>query len=329
MGLLYFIQPTEYVGTTTYKIGCSRTPTIQRFKSYGKKTEYIIIMECNNNNLFVIEGELRKVFEDKFELHRGREYFIGDKEKMKEVFNEIVNNEEVKELMKMDDEDADEDAEEDEKYSIRNKKLNKQARKAIPTDRLENYMVEIMNQYMFIPDDKLENYKELVIDQNNLIKHLNICRFFFNLTENPITDLAKQIKKKFKGFPINDIATNMSKLKFLFTILEATNAVKYNPQNPLHQATADEMVKRCDSVFQNRKKKPYDFTTMNSITVFLAQAYRYLFGGKILKQTRHRIKGNDYYEFEVNTEELQFHETLFDYRQAQEIEELPKKSIKC
>ena len=48
-GIIYFIQPTELIGTNRYKIGCSENTELDRVKKgYKKGTRYIFIIECNN-----------------------------------------------------------------------------------------------------------------------------------------------------------------------------------------------------------------------------------------------------------------------------------------
>ena len=47
MGLLYFIQPLEFLNTNVYKIGMSRDSELVRCRTgYKRGTRYIAIMEC-------------------------------------------------------------------------------------------------------------------------------------------------------------------------------------------------------------------------------------------------------------------------------------------
>lgn len=47
-GIIYFIQPVEYLNTNTYKIGYSSKNNLSRCKNgYGLGTRYISINECN------------------------------------------------------------------------------------------------------------------------------------------------------------------------------------------------------------------------------------------------------------------------------------------
>jgi len=37
IGIIYLIQPVEFIGTKIYKIGCSKNPDLQRCKNGYKK----------------------------------------------------------------------------------------------------------------------------------------------------------------------------------------------------------------------------------------------------------------------------------------------------
>lgn len=96
-GIIYLVQPTELIGTQRYKMGCSENTELDRVKKgYKKGTRYILIMECYNP--FVLEKQIKKIFNDKFKLVAGYEYFEGDETKMKKYFlNTVKKFEEIKE----------------------------------------------------------------------------------------------------------------------------------------------------------------------------------------------------------------------------------------
>lgn len=90
MGTIYLIQPAELIDTNRFKIGCSATNNLERCKKgYKKGSRYIIIMECQKP--FEIEKEIKKVFNDKFKLIAGKEYFEGNEEDIKKVFHDTVS----------------------------------------------------------------------------------------------------------------------------------------------------------------------------------------------------------------------------------------------
>jgi hypothetical protein len=90
-GILYLIQPVEYIGTSIYKIGCSRDKSLKRCKSgYGEGSKYIVIMDCDDP--FTLEGKIKKAFNKKFKLFTGREYFEGDETEMITEFLKIAHS---------------------------------------------------------------------------------------------------------------------------------------------------------------------------------------------------------------------------------------------
>jgi hypothetical protein len=79
------------IGTNRYKIGCSAKNDLSRCKNgYKNGTRYITIMECTEP--FKIESHIIRVFNEKFMLIAGKEYFEGNELDMKTNFFEIVTN---------------------------------------------------------------------------------------------------------------------------------------------------------------------------------------------------------------------------------------------
>ena len=90
-GIIYFIQPSELVGTNRYKIGCSRSPDLDRCKNgYRKGSRYIFIMECIDP--LVLEKNIKDEFNKLFKLIAGNEYFEGDEAIMKKSFLKIFED---------------------------------------------------------------------------------------------------------------------------------------------------------------------------------------------------------------------------------------------
>ena len=89
-GIIYMVQPVELIGTERYKIGYSKTPTINRvLTGYNKGTRYLYIEECKNPSQ--IEKIIKKEFKNKFKLIGGSEYFEGDEIEIKKKFRMIVD----------------------------------------------------------------------------------------------------------------------------------------------------------------------------------------------------------------------------------------------
>jgi hypothetical protein len=88
-GIIYLIQPSELVGTNRYKIGMSNNPDLERCKKgYKKGSRYLCIMECNNP--LILEENIKKVFNEKFKLIAGNEYFEGNEKNILITFNNLV-----------------------------------------------------------------------------------------------------------------------------------------------------------------------------------------------------------------------------------------------
>ena len=92
--MIYLVQPCELVNTNRYKIGMSSKNTLDRVnKGYRKGTRYLNIQEVKNP--LNIENRLKKIFNEKYKLIAGKEYFEGDEEDMKRTFVDIVNEKQI------------------------------------------------------------------------------------------------------------------------------------------------------------------------------------------------------------------------------------------
>ena len=90
IGIIYLVVPRELIGSKTYKIGCSKEPSLKRCNNgYKKGTRYLCIMECEHPN--ILEKTIINTFNKKFKLIRGREYFGGDERQIIWEFMKIVN----------------------------------------------------------------------------------------------------------------------------------------------------------------------------------------------------------------------------------------------
>ena len=93
MGIVYLIQPEEYLETNIYKVGRSDNQSLRRIKSYGKRTEIVSIMcvsDCKS-----IEKIILDKFKSVFPIVKGREYFDIDLplgELLKAFVNLVIEN---------------------------------------------------------------------------------------------------------------------------------------------------------------------------------------------------------------------------------------------
>ena len=86
-GIVYFIQPSELVGTDRYKVGCSSNNSLERLKSYRKGTRIIAVLDSYNP--FQLEKIIKSEFNNTFTLISGTEFFIGNESDMKKTFINI------------------------------------------------------------------------------------------------------------------------------------------------------------------------------------------------------------------------------------------------
>ena len=109
-GIIYLVQPTELIGSQRYKIGCSKNTELERVKKgYKKGTRYIYIIECYDP--FTLEKNIKKIFNEKFKLIAGYEYFEGDETKIKEEFFNGISQYEKKKDTYIDEIVINEDSE--------------------------------------------------------------------------------------------------------------------------------------------------------------------------------------------------------------------------
>ena len=88
--IFYLIQPAELIGTMRFKIGYSKKSDFERIrKAYKMGTRYINVQEVQNP--FEIEKKLIELFNEKFKLIAGREYFEGDETEMKNEFQRMLS----------------------------------------------------------------------------------------------------------------------------------------------------------------------------------------------------------------------------------------------
>ncbi len=89
MGIVYLVQPEEFLNTNVYKIGRSGVETLTRPHSgYGKNYKTIYVNNCKDEKL--IENLLKYYFKNNFKLVKGLEYFEGNIEDMKQTYTYIV-----------------------------------------------------------------------------------------------------------------------------------------------------------------------------------------------------------------------------------------------
>lgn len=95
---VYLCQPTEYIGSSIYKVGKS-SKDMKRMSDYGKDQNKIHV--CKVSNMNRTEKKLKKIFTKRFTVARGDEYFEGDIREMTILFLQIVLHAEISSPYKM------------------------------------------------------------------------------------------------------------------------------------------------------------------------------------------------------------------------------------
>lgn len=94
IGEIYLIRPDPEIKTNkdrfrqltnkkVFKIGMSAKNTISRVKAHGVNSQIILIISCTNPKKH--EKKLLKIFNNKFNLAVGHEYFHGDEGEMRKI----------------------------------------------------------------------------------------------------------------------------------------------------------------------------------------------------------------------------------------------------
>lgn len=98
-GYIYIIQLASFVkeNKNVYKIGMTQQDNpLKRLKNYDR--DYSLIYSEITDDVKNKEKEILKAFNDKFTPYRigdyekSKEYFIGNKDKMKQIAQDICNN---------------------------------------------------------------------------------------------------------------------------------------------------------------------------------------------------------------------------------------------
>ena len=90
VGMIYLVQPCELLGTKRFKIGMSGKNTLDRInKGYRKGTRYLNIQEVEDPR--GLENRIKKIFDRKFTLIAGREYYEGNEYSVRTTFANLVN----------------------------------------------------------------------------------------------------------------------------------------------------------------------------------------------------------------------------------------------
>ena len=140
-GIVYFIQPSEFISSDIYKIGYSKQPLLNRIKQYGNKTSIKCIFE--SSNVINTEKKLISKFNENFDKFKGKEYFIcKNVVKAKNIFYEVCNSPFITNdnSYSFNDTDIDTDIDANKEVSLETKEINQQVVE-------KNYQCKICKYY--------------------------------------------------------------------------------------------------------------------------------------------------------------------------------------
>ena len=162
-GIIYLVQPTEYLLTNIYKIGCSKQTNLSRCQNgYRKGTRYISIAECTYPLL--LEKNIINQFKIKFKLFIGNEYFEGDENEMYTEFINKINEHKIqvdkRNEYKLQVEDVNE-------YKLQVEDVNEH-KLQVENVNEHKLQVENVNEHMI----QVEDVNEHMIQVENVNEHM-------------------------------------------------------------------------------------------------------------------------------------------------------------
>lgn len=187
-----------------------------------------------------------------------------------------------------------------------------------------------LNKIMKIPVDKIkenDEIKKLFLDEYKLKEHFKICNIFFK-DEYDIIDELENMQE----FKAKKISLDKTKVLFIKKIRSECGLKDETYEdrlvimihNALPQNKQEQFFKEFCSIFRQRDKKR-EFKTKNDVQIYLFRMYKQLLAGTGLKIISSQImkKGERYYEYKINEENLEYHEQLFNYRHYHHKKKLP------
>ncbi len=288
MGIIYLIQPEEFLNSDVLKLGRSVHNTLKRpYKGYRRKSVIYFVFKCDN--AIEVEKKLIEYFNEHFECYQGREYFKGDVNKMKKEFKSIyekysIDDENIEDSETEDSETEDNEYEDDE--NILNEVDLENILNADDLDEcdynqaLQRYEID---KTLIIEKYKIEKYKwKKTLGINKLDKEIlkkftkkSISNFTSLIDERNIQNYDdqenKQTKKDIEKCKILNILLNDLGFEHIF---DSKIIFKENFEKAMNKILNGNPVftnfKNTRILFSlDKKKKKYDFNSIKSFLGFL------------------------------------------------------------
>ena len=87
-GFVYLVQPVNLIGTNRFKIGCSEKLNLSRLEAY--LNDVVIICVFGVQSPRDVEKNIKNVFNVKYKLCAGKEWYEGDKTAMTLSFLDYI-----------------------------------------------------------------------------------------------------------------------------------------------------------------------------------------------------------------------------------------------
>jgi len=215
-GIIYLIQPCELIGTNRYKIGCSEKLGIDRCtQGYKKGSRVICIIKCVKP--FDNEKKIKQIFNNKFKLIAGNEYFEGDEDQMLiefiKIWEESINSEISKEFEEEKQKESSLNYQEDNEDNDDNEEDNDDNEEDNDDNEEDNYdnqdeeyyeekeeIYEITTYEEFIKDSEIE--KIIITNKKKLEGYLKFRggNYWRKLDDKKRLDWNDDIMENLEGF---------------------------------------------------------------------------------------------------------------------------------
>jgi hypothetical protein len=200
---------------------------------------------------------------------------------------------------------------------------HKKEKEQILEEKLENFnpeslKVSKLNEYMRIPLNKIDEYKDIFIDNVALTKHINVCKFFFQDSNDNLITLSKKL-----DFDITKCKDIALKVKLLDQMLDAINLNKndlstFVPENKKLD-DIDKIQKTYTDLFKVRKKN-LDLSIDTNMYKEICSIYNSLFNVTSCKQTR--FNGTRLWLYTVDESILNYHKDVYSYRKKKVLKKI-------
>lgn len=189
-GYIYLLREREFLNKCehVYKVGRTEqeepSQYLQRLRSYKKGSQLVSISPCNTSYLKKVEDKIIKIFNKKFIKHNdGREYFIGNPDKMYKIINKCIScynskNEKKEEIENIAEKDG----------NICEHLIAVKHKRNTKCDKCREHHESIVG------DDYDNHFK--IFYENNQITDIIIAELYYKINKNKILCISQEDNNK-------------------------------------------------------------------------------------------------------------------------------------